>query len=149
MPSHLNAIGDWRVLAEAAHYRPKQLAGLCHVSLRQLERFFSEKTGCSPQKWLNDLRLDEAPRRLLKGDHVKQVAFELGFTHPSNFIREFRRVYHCTPLEFVFSQRSQGNDRRFLMTSASPSPGGDPFGTSKKAGSFLPKTRSRKHSRPS
>jgi len=147
MPSHLNAVGDWHALAEAAHYRPKQLAALCNVSLRQLERFFREKADCSPQKWLNDLRLDEAARRLLKGHHVKQVTFELGFSHPSNFIREFRRVYHCTPLEFVFSQRSEGNDRRFLFTSASPSLGVGPFGTSNKAGSF--KTRSRKHSPPS
>ena len=142
MPSYLNGVSDWPALARAAYYRPKELAALCHVSLRQLERYFSEKAGCSPQKWLNDLRLQEAPRLLLEGHHVKELAFELGYTHPSHFIREFRRVYHCTPLEFVFSQRSQGNDRRFLLTSPSPGPGVDPFGTRNKAGSFLPKTGS-------
>ena len=101
-----------------------------------------EKGGSAPQKWLNDLRLQEAPRRLLQGHHVKEVAFELGFAHPSHFIREFRRVYYCTPFEFVYSERRQAQHRGFLLTAASPSPGLDPFGTPNKAGSFLPKTGS-------
>src|SRR3989442_13003099 len=145
MHSHLNAVGDWPALAKEAHYRPKELAAFCHVSLRQLERYFSEKGCSSPQRWLNELRLEEAPHLLLEGHPVKQVAFELGYTHPSHFIREFRRVYHCTPLEFVFSQRRRGNDRRFALTSASPGPGVDPFGRRDKADSFSPKPRSRKH----
>ena len=146
MHSQLDTVGDWGALAEAARYRPKELAAHCGVGLRQLERYFKEKGGSAPQKWLNDLRLQEAPRRLLQGHHVKEVAFELGFAHPSHFIREFRRVYYCTPFEFVYSERRQAQHRGFLLTGASPSPGLDPFGTPNKAGSFLPKTGSGKHS---
>lgn len=79
---------------------------------------------------------------------MKELAFELGYTHSSHFIREFKRVYHCTPLEFVFSQRTHGNDRRFLRTDASPSPGVDSFAANNKTGSISPKPRSRKHPSP-
>src|SRR5439155_21729166 len=40
---------------------------------------------------------------LLQLNIVKQAAYELGFRHPSHFIRKFKWVYGCTPMEFLCS----------------------------------------------
>jgi len=84
------------------------LAQLCHISSRQLERYFHEENGRTPQTWLNDMRLRQAAGLLLEGYQVKQIAFELGFAHSSHFIRKFKRLHGCTPLTFVRWVRTHG-----------------------------------------
>src|ERR1700752_3690184 len=91
MRSHLNAIEEWSALAKEARYRCEKLARLCHVSSRQLERYFKEHFEAPPQKYLDELMLREATTRLLRGCPVKQVAFESGFSDPSHFIRRFKQ----------------------------------------------------------
>src|SRR6266496_4188376 len=99
--SHLNAVSEWCPLARTALYDAAELARLCQVSQRQLQRFFHERFGRTPQQWLNEKRLHDAPDLLLTLKHVKPAAYELGFRHPSHFIRKFKRVYGYTPLKFV------------------------------------------------
>jgi len=94
-------LGRWEQLAKAAHYNVRELARLCYLSVRQLERDFNCHLGRSPQRWLNEQRLKEAQKRLLAGDPVKKVAFELGFKQPSHFCRQFKLWHHATPSQFV------------------------------------------------
>src|SRR5256885_12321421 len=92
----------WNVLAEAAHYDARQLAILCHLSIRHLQREFRRAILRSPQEWLNERRLLAARELLLSGESVKKVALDLGFKQPSHFCRQFKALYHMTPSEFVF-----------------------------------------------
>ena len=101
MNSHLGSVSDWASQGQNARYHACELAQLCRISPRQLERFFHEKFRQTPQHWLDELRLKNAAGLLLEGAHVKEVAYELYFTDPSHFIRRFKRKYGCTPLQFA------------------------------------------------
>jgi AraC-like DNA-binding protein len=108
MNSHLHRFHDWATLARAARYRAKDLARLCQVSPRQLERYFHEEFCSTPQQWLDELRLERAAARIREGKHVKEVAYEFGYFDPSHFIRRFKRLYHCTPLKYSLGGIQRG-----------------------------------------
>jgi transcriptional regulator GlxA family with amidase domain len=92
---------SWEDLAVAAHYDARELAKLCHLSVRQLERDFRHDLGRSPQDWLNGQRLKTAQQLLLSGQPVKKVALELGFKQVSHFCRQFKSLNNVTPSQFV------------------------------------------------
>src|SRR2546426_2820031 len=100
MKSHLEcqlgSVIERASIAQKAGYRSRELARLCQVSPRQLERYFREQFGRTPQAWLDELRLQAATDLMFQRGLVKGVAYELGFIHPSHFIRKFKRVYGCT-----------------------------------------------------
>lgn len=91
----------WEQLAETARYDAKELARLCHLSVRQLERDFHHHLGRPPQDWLNERRVKAAQQLLLSGEPVKAVAFELGFKQPSHFCRQFKSQLNLTPSQFA------------------------------------------------
>jgi AraC-like DNA-binding protein len=90
-------------LAPAAHFDATELARLCHVSKRQLQREFRRWLDRSPQDWLNERRIRAAQKKLLRGDPVKRVALELGFKQVSHFCRQFKSLNDMTPSEFASS----------------------------------------------
>ena len=96
--------GKWEELAESSHYDANQLAKLCGVSTRQLQRHFRRSFHCSPQSWLNERRLQIAEVLLLSGESVKKVALDLGFKQPSHFCRQFKSRNKMTPSQFAISQ---------------------------------------------
>ena len=108
----------WEVLAQKAHHNANELARLCGVSTRQLQRHFRRNFHCSPQAWLNQRRLLLAQLLLLKGDSVKKVALDLGFKQTSHFCRQFKSHNNMTPSEFTFSQAMSlmANNGRLQIT---------------------------------
>jgi AraC-like DNA-binding protein len=94
----------WEALAQKAHYNANELASLCGISTRQLQRHFRRNFHCSPQAWLNQRRLLFAQTLLLKGEPIKKVALDLGFKHTSHFCRQFKSHNNMTPSEFTCSQ---------------------------------------------
>lgn len=94
-----------RKLSAACGYRREALAAALQVSQRQLERMFVKHLGATPARWLHDERLHAARRLLLSAASVKEVAFELSFSQPSQFCRDFRRRFGCTPAEWMKSAR--------------------------------------------
>src|ERR1041384_3878592 len=91
MSSRLDRIRDWSELARQARFSPRHLASVCRVSLRQLERYYNDSFGQTPQEWLNEARFREAKKLLLKGLSVKEVSFKLGFKQASHFSRSFKQ----------------------------------------------------------
>lgn len=105
--------GEWEQLAAVAFYRAAKLARLRSISERQLQRQIRRVFGCSPQEWLNELRVAAAEQLLLAGRSVKEVSFDLGFKQPSHFCRVFKSFKRMTPSEFVWVQTQDGlNVRR-------------------------------------
>ena len=97
-------------LAVKANYNARQLAQLCHMTTRQLQRTFMRKLGISPQNWLNEQRINAAKQLLLSGRTVKEVTFDLGFKQVSHFCRRFKSHLQLTPLQYVavvLDQRNQ------------------------------------------
>lgn len=77
-----------------------ELAALCNISVRHLTRAFRISRGRSIGSYVAEHRVDEAKRLLAGGMTVKEVAFAMGFTAPSNFAAAFRRATGETPRDY-------------------------------------------------
>ena len=70
-------------------------------STRQLARQFTQRTGVPFRRYSLWLRMLEAVQLLRDSvEPVKSIAGRLGYAEPSNFAREFRRVFGTPPGEF-------------------------------------------------
>jgi AraC-like DNA-binding protein len=100
MASRLDNIADWESLARECHYSTPKLAQACHVSVRQLQRFFGASFHAPLAAWLRQLRLQDAAVRLRRGYRVKEVAALMGFKHRPNFSAAFHRQFGFFPSRF-------------------------------------------------
>jgi AraC-like DNA-binding protein len=85
-----------------AHYnetlRVEQLAALATMSVSSFHRHFRAVTSMTPIQYQKQIRLREARARLLAqpGD-VTGVGFAVGYESPSQFSREYRRMFGVPP----------------------------------------------------
>ena len=89
----------------AAHYMHdiclQEMADIAHMSAESFSRFFRNKTGRTPNRYLIDYRLGIAARMLLTTrQSVSEIGFACGFNTLSHFNRLFRESKGCTPSEF-------------------------------------------------
>lgn len=78
------------------------LAERMHLSPRQLSRLFDAQLGISPARYVEQLRLDEARRRLLEpACRVQRLAVSLGYTSADAFRRAFQRRHGVAPSEYA------------------------------------------------
>ena len=78
------------------------VARAVHISTRGLQYAFRRAAGLTPRQHLVRVRLDGAHRDLLRagpGETVAEIGRRWGFSHPSRFAAEFRRVYGRSPAE--------------------------------------------------
>ncbi|MDQ4215588.1 AraC family transcriptional regulator [Microbacterium capsulatum] len=76
------------------------VAHAVHISTRGLQYAFRRALGITPRQHLARVRLDGAHRDLLRadpGETVAGIARRWGFSHPSRFTAEYRRVHGCPP----------------------------------------------------
>ena len=88
-----------------AHYMHdislKNMADLVCMTDESFSRFFRNKTGRTPNRYLIDYRLGIAARMLLTTKlSVAEISFSCGFNTLSHFNRLFRESKGCTPSEF-------------------------------------------------
>ena len=102
----------WEDLAQEAAFRPAALAAICGVSVRTLQRHFRAHYGATVSEWLRQLRLNEAYKRVARGDRVKEVAFDLAYKQLSHFSRDFKRVHGVPPTQIA--QKHPSESWRFL-----------------------------------
>jgi AraC-like DNA-binding protein len=85
-----------------AHYnetlRVEELAALATMSVSAFHRHFRAVTSMTPIQFQKEIRLHEARARLLAepGD-VTGVGFAVGYESPSQFSREYRRLFGVPP----------------------------------------------------
>lgn len=96
----LLTVDQLRAIAAPCKYNCGRFAELLRVSPRHLRRLFLARFGCSADRWLYKERLKAALRLLLSHSSVKEVAYELGFSHPAQFSRDFRKRFGITPLRY-------------------------------------------------
>jgi AraC-like DNA-binding protein len=89
--------GDLEELAHETEYNATRLASRCSICLRQLERFFKDRTGASLHSWLLDLRMRRARVLLARGRNVNETAEHLGYKYSPNFCRAFKRFFGFSP----------------------------------------------------
>lgn len=108
MSGQLLKINNWQVVARAAQFRPATMAGLCSVSLRQLERHFAHEFKTTPGKWSRDFRFKLAQELISKGWSNKAIASELAFTDNAHLCREFKRKCGKTPHRSALASLKRG-----------------------------------------
>lgn len=83
-------------------FKIEELAEIANMSVSSLHRHFKEVTAMSPIQFQKQLRLQEARSLLLSesGD-AADVAFRVGYESPSQFSREYSRMFGLPPKEDV------------------------------------------------
>ena len=101
MNGRLIRVLEWEQLAEAAEFKPANMAALCGVSLRQLQRFFQWQFRVTPRQWLRELQCRLAVELIVRGYSNVAVIAELKFASESHFCREFKRAHGVSPQTFA------------------------------------------------
>lgn len=90
----------------AEHLSLQAYASMLAVSLVQLRSACVAVTGHNPVKMIHARVITEAKRNLIFGNlPIEQIAFSLGFSHPSYFTRFFGKEVGQTPGQFRTSAR--------------------------------------------
>lgn len=89
-------------------FRIEELAEMANMGVSSLHRHFKEVTAMSPIQFQKQLRLQEARRLLLsESSDAADVAFRVGYESPSQFSREYTRMFGMPPIEDIKNLRSQ------------------------------------------
>jgi AraC-like DNA-binding protein len=88
--------------------RVDQLVREFSVSLRQLQRLFSEYVGVSPKWVIQRYRLLDAAERVAAGTPVSwsALALDLGYADQAHFIRDFKKLVGRSPADYARSLAS-------------------------------------------
>ena len=89
---------DWIRLHFAEPLRVAPLAAMAGMSLAAFYRHFRKVTAMTPIQYQKRLRLLKARRQLLFEPHnAASVAFSVGYESPSQFSREYARMFGMPP----------------------------------------------------
>jgi AraC family transcriptional regulator len=84
-----------------------ELAAVVGLGPRHFSKLFGSAFGCSPYRYVLNLRLAEAARLLTSTSRdVREIAYELGFCSQSHFTAMFRKAYGLTPARYGSGRRS-------------------------------------------
>ena len=99
---------DWLKLNYTAALRVEELAARVQMSTPTFHHHFRQLTAMSPLQYQKWLRLNEA-RRLMLNDHldVASAAFRVGYESPSQFSREYSRLFGAPPKRDITMLRRQ------------------------------------------
>ena len=90
--------------------RIKDLADEVHLSESALFQAFKAVTGLSPLQYQKKLRLNEARRIMLhEGIEAATASYKVGYESPSQFSREYSRLFGAPPKTDIERVRLQGH----------------------------------------
>jgi AraC-like DNA-binding protein len=82
------------------------LAREVDMSIASLHKHFKRITTMSPLQFQKNIRLQEARKLLLvSGSEAASVAFEVGYESPSQFSREYTRMFGISPMRDVLRRK--------------------------------------------
>ena len=86
-----------RTIAPSCDYKVLLVAAALHISERQLQRLVHASFGMSAGRWLKRQRMGAVLELLLDAPSVKTVSLAFGYLEASQFSRDFRNRFGCTP----------------------------------------------------
>ena len=97
---------DWLKSNFTQPLRIEELASQVNMSTSTFHHHFREVTAISPLQYQKWLRLNEARRLMLAEDRdATTAAFQVGYESPSQFSREYGRLFGAPPLRDITSLR--------------------------------------------
>ncbi|WP_153111011.1 AraC family transcriptional regulator [Propionivibrio limicola] len=101
---------DWLKMHYTATLRIEELAAHVQMSPSSLHQHFRQLTAMSPLQYQKWLRLNEARRLMLNEDlDAASAAFEVGYESPSQFSREYARLFGAPPKRDIEGMRRQAD----------------------------------------
>lgn len=101
----------WLKSNYAQPLRIDDLAARVNMSTSTFHHHFRQVTAMSPLQYQKWLRLNEARRLMLAEDQgAAAAAFEVGYESPSQFSREYRRLFGNSPLRDITNLRQVGTE---------------------------------------
>lgn len=98
-PKLLAAIGEMEANLEEPRSL-REIARGANLSVRQLERLFKYRLGCTPSRYYLELRLHHARLLLMRGaSSILAIALSAGFASASHFSRRYREYFGYSPRE--------------------------------------------------
>lgn len=98
---HLKIITDFIMSAREGCPTAAQLAEVCGMNPSSFRQRFKNKTGKSLHTYIEEVRLNRAKAFLTDSQlSMKEIAYELGFTHQATFSSSFRRAIGMTPSDY-------------------------------------------------
>lgn len=79
-----------------------QISSVINFTETSFCRYFKMQTGKSYFHYLNEVRIDNACRILLENEtkDIEEVCFTCGFSSPSTFYKQFKKIVKLTPKEY-------------------------------------------------
>lgn len=75
-----------------------QMAGVAGLSQFHFSRMFKESVGISPNRYVNNCRVEKAKLLLMQEQlAINKISAACGYKNPSYFIRQFRKITGVTP----------------------------------------------------
>ncbi|MCI4004606.1 AraC family transcriptional regulator [Dickeya dianthicola] len=101
---------DWLKLNYTLPLRVEELADRVQMSAPTFHQHFRQLTAMSPLQYQKWLRLNEA-KRLMLNEHfdVSRAAFKVGYESPSQFSREYSRLFGIAPKRDIVALREQAD----------------------------------------
>ena len=103
------SVSSTETARHASALRVDELAACVQMSTPTFHHHFRQLTTMSPLQYQKWLRLNEA-RRLMLNEHqdVSSAAFKVGYESPSQFSREYSRLFGVPPKRDIAVLRGQG-----------------------------------------
>jgi len=99
---------DWIRQNYVEPLRVNHLAGLAGMSASSFHRHFKAVTAMSPLAYHKQIRLQEARRRLIAAPaEAARVAYAVGYESPSQFSREYARLFGLPPIRDAARLRAE------------------------------------------
>ncbi|MGV7208223.1 AraC family transcriptional regulator [Oxalobacteraceae bacterium A2-2] len=96
--------------------RVEELAAATNMSVSSLHHRFKAVTTMGPLQYQKQLRLQQARLLLLNGAaDASTAAYSVGYESPSQFSREYRRLFGAPPMQDVKQLRGQMQDRANIV----------------------------------
>lgn len=101
---------DWLKVNFSSPLRVDDLAALVQMSTPTFHHHFRQLTSMSPLQYQKWLRLNEA-KRLMLNEHLdaSSAAFQVGYESPSQFSREYSRLYGTPPKRDIEQLRQRAS----------------------------------------
>ena len=104
---------DWLKVNYTETLRIEDLAAHVQMSPSSLHQYFRQLTAMSPLQYQKWLRLNEARRLMLnENSDAASAAFDVGYESPSQFSREYTRLFGAPPKRDIEGLRQKADEAR-------------------------------------